>query len=80
MDGKILVGLGLLAIVVYSIANKATYVLQDTIADTILGDLTGTRTNEASTASKWIKNCLWLRKDYREWLLSPEFRFLLNTV
>ncbi len=76
MDGKVLVGLVILGAIVYSIVNKAGYVFQETIADTIIGDLTGTRTVDASNASKWIKSCLWLRKDYREWLLSPEFQFL----
>lgn len=73
MNGSTIIWIVLLGVFAVSFAKGIVGgvkgFVQDTAADTELGAFLGLRTQDASKAATWIKNCLWLRKDYREWLI-----------
>lgn len=71
MNFQFLLLIGVIALVAKNIFGQAGDFVRNTAADTILGnDILGIRSVEGKKAADWIRNCLWLRQDYRTWLLS----------
>lgn len=59
---------GIIAIVIANAFKRAGENFRDQFASVLPGFL-GVRSVKASEAATWVKNCMWLQNDYRDFLL-----------